>query len=511
MQDKTILEMARLLTGYKVRQIDVLVNDPKKAGKEENRYHEFYKGIRDGKWKDDDEIAAHFKLNAKSTAYRNLKNGLKRRMYNSILFIDQGPERLSDLGKRLVDIKKQLAIVECLFASRATEAYYEATYKCLEDALYMEDAATIVALTNNLTMILSHTIEKAKEYSEAMELHHYWTKVVQAEWELKSRHRELNRLLIHKKGYKFEYAVQAEQAVQAVAGLAEQYPHVGVQYPNFILKIFSHWLRHEWSEVLNVTTEAITVFNQKDYTHKSFLSVWYYQQAIALTMLDRYEKAAESIAKAENMAFQHSLNWFKSRELGIVNAFYAKDYPTAWQILKDTIVLPQFSIVRPMDQETWKVYQGYLYFLVRIGRLALPADDQAAADKFRLSTLLNSVPLYNRDKEGGNIIILLLQSLFLISEGKIDELEKRVEAMRKYQQRNLDPQEEHYRTNCFIRLLELVTKHQNNLDALQSAAAPILKAMSEKAQHRTFEVEVVPYEHQWEWITAVVKGLEEGV
>jgi len=109
--------------------------------------------------------------------------------------------------------------------------------------------------------------------------------------------------------------------------------------------------------------------------------------------------------------------------------------------------------------------------------------------------------------------VLILQTLLLFSEGRWDELENRIEALRKFRQRNLDPENEHYRTNCFIHLLELLPKYAHDLRALPAAAAPWLKKLAAgdfDILDRTYEIEVVPYERQWEWILEMAGPVNKG-
>ncbi len=113
-----------------------------------------------------------------------------------------------------------------------------------------------------------------------------------------------------------------------------------------------------------------------------------------------------------------------------------------------------------------------------------------------------------QDKRGANIPVLIFQALFLLYDGRFDDFDNRVEALRKYRQRNLAPESEHFRTDCFIRLLENVTKYGYRHQAVEKAAVPLLEklhSVSNDLLDRSFEIEVVPYERQWEWVRDILK------
>ena len=154
------------------------------------------------------------------------------------------------------------------------------------------------------------------------------------------------------------------------------------------------------------------------------------------------------------------------------------------------------------------MFYGYLCLMARLQILPLSPREKGETEKFRLSSWLNDLPLHSTDKRGANIPVLILQTLFLLTEGRLDEFENRTEALRKYRQRNLDPGAQHLRTNCFIRLLESVPKHGYLLKHILQESDKWLETMrigKTNILDYSYELEIVPYERQWEWAVEVLK------
>jgi hypothetical protein len=126
---------------------------------------------------------------------------------------------------------------------------------------------------------------------------------------------------------------------------------------------------------------------------------------------------------------------------------------------------------------------------------------------------MNEMPNYTQDKRGGNIPLLILQVLFLLSDLKehkdnFDMICNKIDAIKKYSSRNLDEKSEHFRSDCFINLLGLLPKHLHNPKTLIKTAHNTLHSMSTvqaEVVDNSFEVEVVPYERQWAWIMYYVE------
>ena len=96
--------------------------------------------------------------------------------------------------------------------------------------------------------------------------------------------------------------------------------------------------------------------------------------------------------------------------------------------------------------------EAYLYYL-RESNLILPEEDEKAMiSRFRMARFLNETPLYNKDRRGLNIPILIFQILFLILTKRYDETIDRIEAIEKYTTRYLK-KDDNFRSNCFVKML----------------------------------------------------------
>jgi hypothetical protein len=236
------------------------------------------------------------------------------------------------------------------------------------------------------------------------------------------------------------------------------------------------------------------------------------QKASCLTMLGQYAEAEATLDGIVDRIPEGKTSWFKNRELAAINALYAAAYPRAWELTQTALRHERFMQIPETDQETWRLYKGYLHLLARAGALDI---DPAQRDSFRLSKWLNDMPLYAQDKRGGNIPLLILQLHFLLADyqgapAAYDAICNKIEALRKYNSRNLDAFSAHYRTDCFLSLVQLLPKYMQQPEQLQKMAEGVLQKMAlgkKFVPDNTFEVEVVPYERQWEWILGYLNKL----
>jgi hypothetical protein len=227
-------------------------------------------------------------------------------------------------------------------------------------------------------------------------------------------------------------------------------------------------------------------------------------------MLNRFGEARSLCRESMDLLSEGNSMWFKFWEMETVAAFQVGEYASAWQSVKQAMKHPRFENISTMDQESWRMFYGYLCLMARLQILHLSPREKGDAEKFRLSSWLNDLPLHCNDKRGANIPVLILQTLFLLTEGRHDEFENRTEALRKYRQRNLDDGPQHLRTNCMIRLLESVPKHGYQLKRILQEADKWLQTMQlgkTNILDYSYELEIVPYERQWEWTVELLKKI----
>lgn len=502
----SLKEIANVLTRYQVRQVDVISNPEPRPSKKESRYWEAYIGLRENKWPTDQDFAAHFGLNYPGKSYNRFKNELKDKLWNTLLFTKASERDYNEHVQVYQDLLQKWSVAEILRLRSATKAFIELSGSCLAIAIDHEMSKQVIDIT---TQVKTHCLTKPhlkKEFQKAKNTYNIYWPIFLAEENLRNAYEEFVSDLAFSKGFKKGFAPRAEAIVSSFSAEFGTVNTVQFHYWYRILHLFSFVLKHDWVNALKVSEEALNFFHNKPRIRPFHIISFNNQKAACLLMLGNYSQCRQVLDHALSYTAPFSSHYYKNRELATVNALYAEAYPDAWELCKRVFRQEGFTFIPLIDQESWRIYYGYLQFLVQIQKLEISEGEKGELPKFRLSSLLNDLPLYSRDKRGAQIPVLILQVLFLFAEHRWDEMDSRIEALRKFRQRNLDPHDEHYRTNCFLNLLELLPKHAHNMSQLEKRAAPILEKMAGEtidARDRTFEIEVIPYERQWEWIMEI--------
>jgi hypothetical protein len=101
-----------------------------------------------------------------------------------------------------------------------------------------------------------------------------------------------------------------------------------------------------------------------------------------------------------------------------------------------------------------------------------------------------------------NIMILVLQILFLFGEKKEDEVNERMEALRNYTSRYLRKNDD-FRSNCFIKMFLKIPESNYNRIALERNTKDLFKKLKTKpleVASKPIEMEIIPFEMLWKMV-----------
>ena len=270
-----------------------------------------------------------------------------------------------------------------------------------------------------------------------------------------------------------------------------------------LLKVYERMSINDWEGTIQSCREALAQLESKPSLSGVTKNAFLHQIALSELMAAHYPEALEAALQSIENVEDGTYNWFKSMEIQLNILLHKGDYEKSWEIFRKSIGHKQFQNMSATVKEPWQIYHAYLSLLSALKKLALSPRETGELKKFRLGKFLNEVPIFSRDKRGLNIPILIIQSLILLRERRFDGLEDHIECLRKYRSRHFDENNEHFRTECFIRMLQLVVKGDFERKKVEASALPLLHRMHKtplSLANQTHEIEVVPYEQQWQWV-----------
>jgi hypothetical protein len=125
-------------------------------------------------------------------------------------------------------------------------------------------------------------------------------------------------------------------------------------------------------------------------------------------------------------------NWFFYMEYYFLLAMHTLRFQRATEIHSEVTTHPRFALQQEALRERWRVFELCLNYANRSLHSA-----RKESEVIDIDGLLETVPIYSRDKQGYNVPILVMHILLLLERGDLDAITQRMEALKTYRTRYL--------------------------------------------------------------------------
>jgi hypothetical protein len=197
----------------------------------------------------------------------------------------------------------------------------------------------------------------------------------------------------------------------------------------------------------------------------------------------KHELAESTIDKCLNFRTLKKKNYLITKQIQALCYFHQKRYEEGFQIVTNI-----FNSEKIQD-ENWEIYKAYASILTN--------------RHLRLARFINQVPIFSKDKKGMNINILIIEVLDYLRKKVYSKIIDRTAALQRYCYRYLVDDISTYRSYQFFQIILCLEKGafcKKEVDPLVAKHLQALKDHPLSEAQQDYELEIVPYEHLWEFM-----------
>lgn len=213
--------------------------------------------------------------------------------------------------------------------------------------------------------------------------------------------------------------------------------------------------------------------------------------AFAYFRAKQFENGLDYVSKHKDIFDPSSTEWFDYYEIYFLLAVYNRNYSGAFEII-DSVFESKFFEKQADDQkDKWKLYNAYIHLM----------QDGSNYLRNNYASILKDIPEYDKEKEGFNFAILVLQFMYYADQREIEKLVKIRDEMKVYMANHFK-ENFSYRTRTLYKLLNIVVENELDFKQVQLKSRYLIKKLGENqiVGIAHVELEIVPYEHLWEMI-----------
>lgn len=492
---KNLIEIANIIRSVKIKSTDILTTDKRKK----TNANVFYDKILDGSLKTDNE-AAEFFFNTSSTSsnYKNLKRALREKIINTLFFIKPNSNN-TDYERAHIYCSKNMFAANTLMFLGANNAGTHLSSKVLAKALEYELIEFIINSSRYLRLHYSIRGGDQEKFDYYNEIHNKHLEIRQAEMLGEEYY---CKIILPKVANKSNDESTYKLAMEYYLKLKPYLDRLSSPFLYFIghyIHVIALMSAYDYEGTIEVCEKAIKFFEDKPFTYKTPLRVFFHNQLVCYTQLKEYEKGKLIVQKSNLLVRKGTFVWFQNNELNLILALHSKNYQEAFVIFENSISQGKFKRMPLTLREQWLIYESYIHFLAMIGLVKIPPNRRR---RFKLGRFLNSIPTYSKDKRGLNIPILIVQILFMIVNKEYDKSIDRIEAIEKYCSRYLTNQP-NLRSNCFIKMLLQIPISYFHKAGVERRTNKYLQRLNQNPLHisrQPHEIEIIPYEDLWAFV-----------
>ncbi len=496
-----LIQIVRTFDNYKIRHIDV-INNQDSTSRETRLYQE----IQKGKIKTDDEAArfifgkdAHRGL----AKYRNFKHGFRKRVLNTLLFIDSSHPDLDEYQQVTYEINRDWMSIRTLFKNNMNAVALPYAEHLLTIVIKYEYAEIAVPLLSHIKYVVAIQGDK-KQYAYYDEQYKYYLDMWLSEKKAEDGSNILKMEYMRNAAYKPHLSSVAQTLFDELKPAMEKYNSAVLHTFGRITEIYIYSAVNDYQNLLGVAERALAFFRAKPYQIKTPISIFLHQKMIALMMMNRHAEALEAIEETINLRAIGSFNWFKAQESKVSLLFKMYRFTEGYAVYKSVTVIPEFEIVlEGMNKEMWLLFKAYFHLMHKLGKASDLILDEA---DFKIKKIINNMPIFEKDKNGMNLALLILDICFSMFSKHRDDLIDRIEAIEKQLYRHTEKTDPNYRFQQFGLMLLEIPKSGFIRAELQENTKKLFKDLRSVPYHftqTTFRSEVINLEEMWEWLLEI--------
>lgn len=469
--------------------------------KEISKDNLLYEGIIGGKF-DNDELAAKkiFKADPGNRNYRNAKRKLHQKLLNHLYFLDYEKEVYSEYDKYHYECLHQLHQCKILIAEGANEVAIKIlpglvklaiAYECVDIAV-----EAITLMRNEYAKIGKTT--PYEEFSKLL-----------------SKQKKFQETINECESLYYDILVQINKSVSAHLRVLPKIPrtiNVINQYANKFkshrLDVLSHKLQLKYNSLTGNYAANISLcsYLEKKYLRVDHINVKVdldkkkvaFNKLYAYFCLNEIDNGHTYAEKSIKLFKASSAGWFNFCEYHFLLLMKGERFKKAIEIYRKVRTNKNYGFLDEEERDRWQIYRAYLVFV---------KDMKLLKWGFDIEQFLQRKPTHEKHLQGYNTATLIIQFLYLLREGKTEEIEKRVQELQPYNAVHLDKRN-NYRTSIFIRLLNIVIEKEFNAEAIKEKGNTYFKKLVNTPIPTDLctEMEIIPYEILWQNILEVLKN-----
>lgn len=498
---KHLLEISNIVSWKKVKKIEIF--DEASLKNKSSKLNEFFEALMDGKFKTDRDAAALlYQSSPTDDKYRQLKSRFRKRLLNTLFFIDINLPSASNYTRAYFSCNKDWTLAKILLSYGAELTAHDIAGQILTIALKFKFADIIVNSARILRQNAAHNRDE-KEFQYYNQIINEYRDIILAEM----RSEEINQFVrlryentsTHSESKNNELDDQCDQLIL----LSEKYDSPVITFNMFYAWLVKFEYENDFHAVIEICIKMEDyITHNPQYEQDDMLLTFQIKKLNAFLNLRDFENAKKDVEKFVKVFEEGSAHWHKYMDLYFLTAMHSDNFANALAIHSKVTSSPKFRKAHRMLKEKWKIYEYYLYFMIENTQNNLQGIYKQKSTQL-FESLMADPLIFAKEYRSYTVQSVIAKTLVAYSNKNFLISAENVERLKSYTTRPTRP-EENLRVNLFIKLLVQLVKSNFNTRFLSGYEKHLdnLANTPMKEHGQDFDLEIYPYEKLWKLLVS---------
>ncbi|NJO87100.1 MAG: hypothetical protein HC821_03545 [Lewinella sp.] len=258
--------------------------------------------------------------------------------------------------------------------------------------------------------------------------------------------------------------------------------------------------RQDYNEAIKLCWFYSEKLSKKSYSPRSYIRAFLIQIVTATLRYENFDEGKRAIQEYLKIVDEGDTPWFRIHLYYVYLCLQSEQFKLAINTLNTILGHSKFRRLPAIDRERWLILRAYIYWLTTTG---LVKTDNEKLKVFRVNKFANEMTQFNRDRQGMNITILVIQVLFLMQQKRYEDARQKIQSLSYQVTQQLRRTAGLERTYYFACIVLQLSKANFNRIAFERKAARYLQSLASFPRSndpQAFEVEVIRYDLLYHYI-----------
>ena len=494
---KELEQLVRYANPTRLRRLAFYKNRSSGA---ESQLKKLYQAISDGKVTNDEEASKLLFSKKGDPRYTKLKYLLKEQLINTAILIDKGNRTSDPYDYHYIDTRRKLFAAEVLRRSAAYHGAFSLAKKALdhaEKAGLSDIACRCCDILVSYYSFARRIPAKRKKYLEKAA---YWHSMHRADYEARLVYEHYMGYFLDNTSFPGDLSIQLGESIEELDSQFPTVDSVDFNYYAGFLKVILAMNTANYHEVILICNKQIGLLTSKEVYPKTYERNFLLQIISVSISIEDFDSGVSAIRRLNELASDGSRPWFRTQQLYIQLAITSNKYDLAVRLVGEVTSHKSFKNLAEAVRERIILLKAYVYWL---GARRKVEDSGENFSSFRLAKFLNSVPEFEKDRQGLHIPVLIAQALWLLHRKQFEKVRSRLVALRRYADRYLKNAKGTVRAYYFLRAfckLADADFQRNGFIRRSEKNRVLLDQHPRSKVEQNVEMEIIPYERLYELV-----------